>query len=118
MIESLWPGAQFGTALCAEWSDPPLPAASQDIVVGDGCFSALVTRDEYRALVRAVRRIMRDDGIFLMRYFLRPDDAEPVGRVFDDLLNARIGNFHAFKWRLAMALHGSLDDGVRPGRHF
>ncbi len=114
MIRAIWPGAQLGhAALCAEWSNLPLPPASEDIVVGDGCFSTLVTRDEYRAAVRAVRRILRGGGIFLMRFFIRPDVAEPVDRVFDDLLNARIGNFHAFKWRLAMALHGSLDEGVR-----
>lgn len=114
MIRSVWPGAQAGhAALCAEWSDPPLPPASQHIVVGDGCFCTLATRDEYGATVRAVRRILHGDGILLIRFFIRPDVAEPVGRVFDDLLNARIGNFHAFKWRLAMALHGSLDQGVK-----
>jgi hypothetical protein len=35
--------------------------------------------------------------------------------VFDDLLSGRIGNFHVFKWRLAMALHGSLAEGVVVG---
>ena len=114
MIRAIWPGAQLGhAALCAEWSNLPLPPASEDIVVGDGCFSTLVTRDEYRAAVRAVRRILRGGGIFLMRFFIRPDVAEPVDRVFDDLLNARIGDFHAFKWRLAMALQMSSASGVR-----
>jgi hypothetical protein len=114
MIRAIWPGGRLGyTALCAEWSDPPLPPASQDIVVGDGCFSALQTRAEYRTTVRAMRRVMREHGLFLMRFFIRPDIAEPVARVFDDLLRARISNFHVFKWRLAMALHGSLDKGVQ-----
>jgi hypothetical protein len=26
----------------------------------------------------------------------------------------RIGNFHIFKWRLAMSLHGTLNEGVKP----
>jgi hypothetical protein len=114
MIREIWPGARFGYgALCANWSDLPQLPGSQDIVVGDGCFSVLVTRDEYRATVRAVRRVIREHGLFLTRFFIRPDVAETVAGVIDDLLQARIGNFHAFKWRLAMALHGSLDEGVR-----
>lgn len=114
MIREVWPGGQLGhTALCAEWSDPPLPPASQDIIVGDGCFSVLVSRDEYRATVRAMRRVIREHGLFLMRFFIRPDVREPVAGVIDDLLQGCIGNFHVFKWRLAMALHGSLDEGVR-----
>jgi hypothetical protein len=114
MIREIWPGSSLGhTALCAEWTDPPLPPDSQDIIVGDGCFSVLVTRDEYDATVRAMRRVIRKSGLFLMRYFIRPDVPEPVAGVVDDLLQGRIGNFHVFKWRLAMALHGSLDEGVR-----
>jgi hypothetical protein len=36
-----------------------------------------------------------------------------VDIVVDDLMHGHIGNFHVFKWRLAMALHGSLEEGVR-----
>ena len=114
MIREIWPGAPLGyTALCAEWTDAPLPPASQDIIVGDGSFSNLVNRDEYRAMVRAMRRVINPHGVFLMRFFIRPDAAETVDAVIADLSHGRIGNFHAFKWRLAMALHGSLDEGVR-----
>jgi hypothetical protein len=114
MIREIWPGEKLGyTAQCAEWSRPPLPPGSQDIIVGDGCFSLLVNRAEYRATAHAMRRVIRRHGLFLMRFFIRPDVAEPVAGVVDDLWQARIGNFHAFKWRLAMALHGSLDEGVR-----
>lgn len=114
MIDEIWPGERPGhTALCAEWLDLPLPDRSQDVVVGDGCFSALVNRSEYRAMVRAVRRVIRDNGLFLMRFFIRPQVQETVAAVVDDLWQGRIGNFHVFKWRLAMALHGSLDEGVR-----
>jgi len=114
MIDAVWPGAKLGyTALCAEWSAPPVSDGSQDIIVGDGCFSALVNGAEYRVTIRAMRRVIREHGIFLMRFFVRPDTREPVAVVVDDLLQGRIGNFHVFKWRLAMALHGSLDEGVR-----
>jgi hypothetical protein len=32
--------------------------------------------------------------------------------VFADLTAGRIGSFHVFKWRLAMAVHGDAGDGV------
>jgi hypothetical protein len=40
---------------------------------------------------------------------------ESVDCIVEDLRQKRIGNFHVFKWRLAMALHGPLEDGVRLG---
>lgn len=114
MIREIWPGARLGyTALRAGWPTLPLLDNSQDIVVGDGCFSALSYPGEYQAAVRAVRRVIRAHGIFLMRFYIRPEVGEPVAAVIDDLLRGRVGNFHVFKWRLAMALHGSLDEGVR-----
>ena len=51
----------------------------------------------------------------MMRYFTRPEKSESLAQVFDDLFAARIGNFHVFKWRLAMALHGPVEQGVAVG---
>src|SRR5262249_37420376 len=67
----------------------------------------------YGALARSVRRVVRPRGLVLMRFFTRPEHSEPAEQVFSDLRAGRIGSFHAFKWRLAMALHGSLGAGVR-----
>lgn len=51
-------------------------------------------------------------GMLVLRLFVRPDEREPVPAVFENLRAGKIGNFHAFKWRLAMAMHGTLDEGV------
>jgi hypothetical protein len=83
-------------------------------VIGDGCFSAL-KGDAYGAMSRSLRRVVRRGGLVLMRFFTRPDASESPASVLADLRAGRIGSFHAFKWRLAMALHGSLDAGVRLG---
>jgi hypothetical protein len=64
-------------------------------------------------MTRALRRVLRAHGLVLLRFFTRPDRPEPVQQVFEDLFEGRIGNFHVFKWRLAMALHPSLGEGVR-----
>jgi SAM-dependent methyltransferase len=114
MIGGVWRSAvQESTAVCANWTALPLPNASRDFIAGDGCFSALSFPGQYRAMVAELRRVIREDGMLLMRFFTRPAAPEAVTGVFDDLIGGRIGNFHAFKWRLAMALHGTLDVGVR-----
>jgi SAM-dependent methyltransferase len=113
MIRTIWPGAALGhQAVCAHWTALPLAAASRDIVIGDGSFNNLAGA-AYGAMARSVRRVLRAPGVFVIRFFLRPDRPERVGAIFDDLFHGRAGSFFAFKWRLAMALHGALDDGVR-----
>ena len=52
-------------------------------------------------------------GRGLLRVFIRTDQPETLAQLHDDLLAGRIGSFHAYKWRLAMALQPSLARGVR-----
>jgi SAM-dependent methyltransferase len=113
MISGVWPAALKGaTVQCGDWAALPLADDSQHIVIGDGCFVVLEYPTAWQATLREVRRVLRTDGIFIMRFFLRPLITETVVAVIGDLLAARIGNFHVFKWRLAMALHGTLEQGV------
>jgi len=116
MLRGVWPGAALGCGtVCAEWTALPLADASLDLILGDGCFSA-VTGDKYRPFSRAMRRVIRGTGRVFMRYFLRPERSEPVSGIVADLWAGRIGNVHSFKWRLSMALHGTLAEGVRLDR--
>lgn len=116
MIRGVWPAAAApGSAVCGDWLRLPLRNASQQLLLGDGCWSLLVGLDRYAAFARELHRVAAPGALLLMRYFLRPDAPEPVAQVFDDLWQQRIGNFHVFKWRLAMALHGTLEQGVRLG---
>ncbi len=104
-----------GPAVCGDWRRLPLADGSQHLLIGDGCYSLLVGRESYAAFAAELRRVAAKDAMLAMRYFVRPEQAEPVGRVVDDLWQQRIGNFHVFKWRFAMALHGTLEEGVRLG---
>jgi SAM-dependent methyltransferase len=113
MIRGVWPGAPLGhLAVCARWEALPLADGTRHVVIGDGCLSAL-TAPRYDAMVRSLRRVLRPRGLLLLRFFTRPRRPEAPAQVFDDLLAGRIGNFHVFKWRLAMALHAGLSEGVR-----
>lgn len=114
MIAGVWPAAEVpGVAVCGDWTALPLPDAVQHLLIGDGCYSLLIGRVRYAAFAAELRRVAVDDALLVMRYFLRPERAETVAVVVDDLWQRRIGNFHVFKWRLAMALHGTLEQGVR-----
>ncbi|MCC7484165.1 MAG: methyltransferase domain-containing protein [Burkholderiales bacterium] len=113
MIGGVWPGASRGqAAVCARWAKLPFPDGSHQVAIGDGCYSVL-TADAYEATTRSLRRVLRPDGLLVLRWFTRPERPEAPARVFADLAAGRIGSFHAFKWRLAMALHDTLAAGVR-----
>ena len=116
MISGVWPAAEApGVAVCGDWLKLPLANASRQLLIGDGCYSLLVGRSQYAAFAAELRRVATGDALLAMRYFVRPESAETIAHVIDDLQQQRIGNFHAFKWRLAMALHGTLEQGVRLG---
>lgn len=113
MISGVWPGNAPGrAAVCADWLSLPLPDASIEFAVGDGCLALLRYPDEFRHFGNAIRKCLSPGGgQLLLRVFCRPDESETVDQIFSDLQNRRIGSFDAFKWRLLMALQG--DD---PGR--
>lgn len=115
MIQQLWqpnPPAD-ALALCGDWQHVPLANASLDAVLGDGVLVFFAFPDGVRRLMREMRRLLHSEGRWLLRVFVRPEQAESVEQVHDDLQSGRIGSFHAYKWRLAMALQPSLAEGVR-----
>jgi SAM-dependent methyltransferase len=116
MIRNIWPGANPGvaaTALCADWCSVPLPDRSRDIVIGDGCLNVLSSPDGVRLFMGSVSRIIRPGGLFLLRIFCRPLVPETISEVVVALHGGEIANPHILKWRLAMSLHGDIEQGVK-----
>ncbi|WP_298624147.1 class I SAM-dependent methyltransferase [uncultured Legionella sp.] len=97
--------------LVGNWLQLPLPDASMHLVVGDGCYSMLAGKD-YDALSNEIIRVLQPNGHFFMRFFVRPAAQESIECIQNDFLSGTIENFHILKWRIAMALHGSLEQGV------
>lgn len=118
MILSVWPGAMAAVsgAACGDWARLPLTDGARDVAIGDGCLSAMRYPEQYEGTVRSVHRVLASGGRLILRFFCRPEAAETVSGVFDDLWARRIGNFHVFKWRFLMALHGTLTEGAALGR--
>jgi SAM-dependent methyltransferase len=112
MIAEVWPGdTAFRRALRAEWLELPFAPESFELVLGDGCLTLFDFPRGYERLSASLARVLRPGGRLLLRLFCQPAHAESVDEVFAALGARRIGNFHAFKWRLAMALQG--DDSAR-----
>ena len=118
MIAGLWPLDSVPTeakAVQGDWNAIPCDAGSVDLVVGDGCYVLLPYPEIYDGVSAEVARVLKPDGRFSIRVFVRPEKPESPEDVMCDLQEGLIGSFHAFKWRLAMSLHGTLDEGVRVG---
>ncbi|HPA17153.1 MAG TPA: class I SAM-dependent methyltransferase [Verrucomicrobiae bacterium] len=116
MIRHVWPNAALpdtARAVCGRWEHLPVGSAEMDAVIGDGFYTPLAYPSGYTRVGREIRRVLKTDGVYVARAFIRPKNTERPSSVFDALRSGQINNFHAFKLRLAMALQESAARGVR-----
>jgi SAM-dependent methyltransferase len=115
MIRAVWPGRlrPRDEVLCGDWRRLPLRSASVDIVLADGCLTNLPFPSGYKDICSEVRRVLRADGRWIARAFVQPGRPEAPEDVLADAAYGRAGGYHAWKWRLAMALQPDANAGVR-----
>lgn len=117
MIDAVWPGdSGQRQALRGDWLQPPLPPGIWDNVVGDGSLVLLRYPVQQDRLFAETVRLLKPGGRQVLRCFVRPDVPEKIRHLRDDVLEGTIETFHAFKWRLAMALCGEMDTPNIPVR--
>lgn len=114
MIRSVWPGVE-GQAMCGNWLQLPIHCGHVDCIVGDGCTTVLDSPARQDELASELARLLPVSGCLVLRLFVRPPERESPEMVVDQLLGGRIGSFHAFKWRLAMALVSEPEGAVAVG---
>lgn len=114
MVELVWPGDIAGVrrAIVSNWLNPGLPAGSQDVIFNDGGFGFFAYPDKLCLLLAAMRNILRPGGMLICRDFVQVEQRESTQQVLDATRRGEIGNFHAFKWRLAMSLQTDTVSGV------
>lgn len=114
MIGLVWPKDKVtnGEAISGDWHTLPLADSSCDMVVGDCCFTLLDYSNGYQTVLKEIFRVLKPQGLFSMRFFLRPDLREKVETIFEQLKAGSIGNLVVFRWRLAMALQKNTEEGV------
>jgi hypothetical protein len=115
MVRLVWPGDVPGVrrAVVGNWLDSGLAPQSQDVVLGDGGFGFFDYPDGQRALAVALRKLLKPGGLFIYRHYAQAPSRESLAEVVSTAHAGRIGNFHIFKWRLAMALQADSTSGVR-----
>lgn len=109
MIRALWSSTRR-KALLGDWLAMPFENGSLDNVVGDGCPVLLSWPLQYEQLFAEVVRILRPEGKLLLRAFVGAETAESAEQVCAEALAGRMKSFHAFKWRLSMAIAGTAPD--------
>lgn len=111
MIGTIWPGdTDRRQSLLCDWRTLPEPATPYTAVIGDGSLATQSWPHGYRDVLRAVARAITPDAPLVIRCYLRPEKPESLGAVRDDTLAGNAGNFHALKWRIAMAVLGDGDN--------
>lgn len=115
MIEAVWPGdlPSVRRALVGNWLQPELEPHSYDVAFNDGGFGFFDHPAGLRELLSSIRSLIRPGGLFVGRNFVQADQRESLPDVLDAARSGRIGNFHSFKWRLAMALQPNVVAGIR-----
>ena len=108
MIDRVWPGDQPGRrAVVGDWTALPFKAGRFGAVIGDGALNSVANGLE--SLIDEISRVLREGGIAAQRVFASPDDRETLDTVRSDALAGSIGNVHALKWRIAMAIAEAPD---------
>ncbi|MFC1839982.1 hypothetical protein ACFL1N_10405 [Thermodesulfobacteriota bacterium] len=116
MIREVWPGDidGFRKARCCNWLDTfSVIKNPVSTVIGDCCFNLHRFPGDWRALFVAAYRVLKEQGVFIMRFFMRSGNRESSGNVFKELMENKIKNLHLFKLRLIMSLQEDVRQGVR-----
>jgi hypothetical protein len=110
MIDHVWPGDQPDrTALHSDWRELQIDGEACSAAIGDGSFNVTVWPVDYDLILRRLSASLRSGGRIGFRFYVTPDDCESCAALADVVMNGGIG-FHAFKWRLAMAMAAASGD--------
>ncbi|HYD56311.1 MAG TPA: hypothetical protein VEB41_05345 [Burkholderiales bacterium] len=108
LTRALGPGNAARVA--GDWRRMPLAAATQDVLIGDGCYSALGSAEDAVLFTTEMRRVLHAHGEVWMRCFVQPQGPASVAEVLEALDGSAVPA-HLFRWRLAMAVHGAARYG-------
>ena len=103
MIGHLWRDNPTRSAFQANWLSLPFPHKHFGGALGDGCVNMLHYPSQYLTWFGQLERVLRNKALVTLRIFARPENCLSVNAVCEQVGQIK-QNFHAFKWRFAMAL--------------
>lgn len=104
MIRALWPDKTLRSVIQGDWLTMPFLSHTFDAIIGDGSLTLLSYPLHYEQLFHQLKRVVKPGGKISIRLFVSPEQSETCEQLCRDALNGRVRSFHAFKWRLSMAL--------------
>lgn len=111
MIGALWTNRNIGNpAILGDWLDLPFAEGSYDTIIGDGCLVLLSHPVQHERFFEQLARVVSPGGKILLRVFVSPEQGESRELVCSDALSGKMKGFHAFKWRLSMAIASETAD--------
>jgi hypothetical protein len=114
MIANAWPGdTERRKAVHGNWLDMPLHERAFTAAIGDGVLAGISTA-QFATLFSELAKVLLPHARFAVRLYETPEPGETVAQVCEQTLSGQIEGFHAFKWRLAMALASENHDAAVP----
>ncbi len=108
MITALWKNSR--EAILGDWLEMPFAPASFDTIIGDGCLTLLSQPNQHERFFEQLSKLLRPDGKILLRVFVSADNKETREHVCQEAIKGKMKSFHAFKWRLSMAIASEATD--------
>ncbi len=108
MLRGTFPrdGVPGGGPVRADWRELPIASGSCDLILGDGCYTALGDLASTRLFNAEIVRVLRPGALACFRCFARPPRPATVDALFAALeARANLG-FDLFRWQLAIAVQG------------
>lgn len=104
MIADAWPGdTDRRKAVRGNWLDMPFAKREFTAAVGDGVLAA-IPASGYATLAAQFAKVLVPGARIALRTYETPEPGETVAEVRGAAMSGAITGFHAFKWRLAMAI--------------
>lgn len=96
-----WPDSRV---VQGDWLHMPFASSEFELVLADGSPVLIAYPSQHALLYEELYRVLKPGGRFVVRVFVNKEETETCAHVCAQALAGQIGSFHAFKWRLGMAL--------------
>jgi hypothetical protein len=104
MIANAWPGdTERRKAVHGNWLTMPIERREFTAIVGDGVMAGLAF-SQYADFFSQIAKVARPGAVLALRLYETPEQGEAVSQVRVAAISGKVSGFHAFKWRLAMAI--------------
>jgi len=113
-VAHAWPGdTPARRVVQGDWLDMPLQRREFTAVIGDGSLS-WISFAQYPRLFEHLGRLLLPGARLAIRLYETPEPGETIAQVREAAMNGKIVGFHAFKWRLAMAIASETGNTTLP----